>query len=255
MNSSCRNRGERMQSPLRAKKLTDLLIDEITVLIESDSLQPGDRIPTEQELMRIFKVSRTSVREALSVLRQEGVVDIIQGKGTFLKKHYTALPKIDDPDPSSNALACFMEARKIIESNIARLAAERASAQDIELMAAAVRLLEDDGADNFPEKVIQADLDFHYSLARSTGNPVLLHLLQEVDSHLQRGRSTTITFPRGRKKALEGHRRVLMAIREGNPDEASFQMARHIEEIEQAQKSIMMLQYRPQLKETGSPVS
>ncbi len=244
-----------MQSPLRARKLTELLIDEIKVLIESDSLRPGDRIPTEQELMRIFKVSRTSVREALSVLRQEGIVDIIQGKGTFLKKHYTALPKVDDPDPSSNALAHFMEARKILESNIARLAAERASAEDVDSMASTVSILEDDESDNFPEKVIQADLEFHYSLARSTGNPVLLHLLQEVDSHLQRGRSTTITFPRGRKKALEGHRRVLQAIQAGNPDEASLQMARHIQEIEQAQKSILMLQTHPQPKSGVFPVS
>jgi GntR family transcriptional repressor for pyruvate dehydrogenase complex len=122
-------------------------------------------------------------------------------------------------------------------------------------MASTVSILEDDESDNFPEKVIQADLEFHYSLARSTGNPVLLHLLQEVDSHLQRGRSTTITFPRGRKKALEGHRRVLQAIQAGNPDEASLQMARHIQEIEQAQKSILMLQTHPQPKSGVFPVS
>jgi len=232
-----------MQMPLRAKKLTDLLIHEIKVLIEADSLQPGDKIPTEQELMRIFKVSRTCVREALSVLRQEGIVDIIQGKGTFLKKHYTPLPNIDDP--TSSGLGHFMETRKIIESNLARLSAQRASNADVEAMEDALKTLEAEGVDAFPEKVIQSDLEFHYRLARSTGNPVLLHLLQEVDSHLQAGRSTTITFPQGRKKALEGHRRVLEAIRKRDPDEAALQMTRHIEEIEKAQRFIAVLQASP----------
>ena len=237
-----------MPMPLRAKKLTELLIDEIKVLIEADSLQPGDKIPTEQELMRIFKVSRTCVREALSVLRQEGIVDIIQGKGTFLKKHYIPLPNIDDP--TSSGLAHFMESRKIIESSLARLAAKRASKTDLEALEDSLRTLEADGIDAFPEKVIQADLDFHYLLARSTGNPVLLHLLQEVDSHLQTGRSTTITFPQGRKKALEGHRRVLEALRKKDPDEAALQMTRHIEEIEKAQRFIAVLQTSPDKKRT-----
>lgn len=238
-----------MPSPLRAKKLTELLIDEIKVLIEADSLRPGDKIPTEQELMRIFKVSRTCVREALSVLRQEGVVEIIQGKGTFLKKHYTPLP--DMADPSSSALAHFMEARKVLESSLARLAAERASDEDLERMESVLSVLESGEAEADPDRVVQSDLDFHYSLAKSTGNPVLLHLLQEVDSHLQKGRSTTITFPQGRKKALEGHKRVLHALRKRSPDDAALQMARHIDEIEKAQRFIMALQDGPPKDETG----
>jgi GntR family transcriptional repressor for pyruvate dehydrogenase complex len=235
--------GLSMPSPLRAKKLTELLIDEIKVLIEADSLQPGDKIPTEQELMRIFKVSRTCVREALSVLRQEGVVEIIQGKGTFLKKHYTPLP--DMADPSSSALAQFMEARKVLESSLARLAAERASDEELDRMESVLSLLEGTDADLAPDRVVQSDLDFHYSLAKAAGNPVLLHLLQEVDSHLQTGRSTTITFPQGRKKALEGHKRVLQALQRRSPDDAALQMARHIDEIEKAQRFIMALQDGP----------
>jgi len=238
-----------MPSPLRAKKLTELLIDEIKVLIEADSLQPGDKIPTEQELMKIFKVSRTCVREALSVLRQEGIVEIIQGKGTFLKKNYTPLPDISDP--SSRGLAHFIEARKILESSMARLAAERASDEDLDRMESVLSALEDGDAEPEPDRVIQSDLDFHYHLARATGNPVLLHLLQEVDSHLQAGRSTTITFPQGRKKALEGHKRVLQALRRRSPDDAALQMARHIDEIEKAQRFIMALQDGPAINEGG----
>ncbi len=229
-----------MHPPLRAKRLTELLIDEIRVLIEADSLKPGDRMPTEQELMRIFKVSRTSVREALSVLRQEGVVDIIQGKGTFLKKHYTPLP--DVADPSSNGLLHFAEARKILETTLARLAAERACGEDFEGMEAAVARLEKADVESDPDGVIQADLEFHYALAKGAGNPVLLHFLQEVDSRLQKGRSTTILFPQGKKKAIEGHRRVLDALKLRSPDEAGRQMARHIGEIEKAQRSILALQ-------------
>ena len=229
-----------MASPLRAKRLTELLIDEIRVLIEADSLQPGDKIPTEQELMKIFKVSRTSVREALSVLRQEGVVEIVQGKGTFLKKHYTPMPDI--ADPASRGLAHFVEARKILESSLARLAAERATEDDLDKMESTMAVLEAKDGEPDVDAVINADLDFHYALARSTGNPVLLRLLQEVDSHLQKGRSTTIAFPQGRIKAFEGHKRVLEALRGRAPDEAALQMARHIEEIGKAQRFIAALQ-------------
>lgn len=229
-----------MDSPLRPKRVTELLIDEIKVLIEADSLKPGDKMPTEQELMRIFKVSRTSVREALSVLRQEGLVDIMQGKGTFLKKHYTPLPDVSDP--SSRGLYHFAEARRILETTLARLAAERASGEDFEKMEAAVARLEKADVEADPAGVIQADLEFHYALAKSVGNPVLLHFLQEVDSRLQKGRSTTILFPQGKKKAIEGHRRVLDALKLRAPDEAALQMGRHIGEIEKAQQSILALQ-------------
>lgn len=233
-------RGDGMTFPLRTKKLREIIIDEIKVLIESDQLKPGDKIPTEQELMRIFKVSRTSVREALSVLRQEGLVDIVQGRGTFLKKHYAPLPDINDP--SSKGLASFMEARKILECNIAALAAERMSEEDLNFISEAVdRLARVDKNDDH-EQTFQADLDFHYLLAQATGNQVLLHLLQEVDSPLHKGRATTISFPQGRKKALEGHRRVLDAIRKRSPTEAFEQMAKHIDEIGKAQKYIVVLQ-------------
>ena len=226
-----------MHPTLRAKRLTELLIDEIKVLIEADSLQPGDRMPTEQELMRIFKVSRTSVREALSVLRQEGVVDIIQGKGTFLKKHYTPLP-----GPSPRGLMHFVEARKVLETTLAGLAAERASDEDFASMERAITKLEEADVETDPDEVVQADLEFHYALAGSADNPVLLHFLQEVDSRLQKGRSTTILFPQGKKKAIEGHRRVLDALKLRAPDEAARQMGRHIGEIEKAQQSILALQ-------------
>lgn len=232
--------GVYVPSPLKAKKLTELLIEEIKVLIEADSLKPGDKIPTEQELMRIFKVSRSSVREAISVLRQEGIVDVIQGKGTFLKNNYTPLPDIDDP--SFQGLSHFMEARKILESHLARLAAERASEEDLDKMELAVMALENKEAGLSPENVVQADLEFHYALAKSAGNPVLLHLLQEIDSHLQKGRSTTIVFPQGWKRAIEGHKRVLCALRKRSPEEAALQMVKHIEEIEKAQKLITALQ-------------
>ena len=232
-----------MATPLRAKKLTELLIDEIKVLIEADQLQPGERIPTEQQLMAIFKVSRTCVRDALSVLRQEGLVDIIQGKGTFLKTRYTPLPDVNDP--SSQGWGTFMEARNILECSLARLAAERASPEEIEAMSMTVALLEEEEKSSFSDKVIEADLDFHYALARASGNPVLLHLLQQVDSHLQKGRSTTISFPQGRKKAHEGHKKILEEIRAKNPEGAALQMGRHIEEIEKAQKKINVLQNLP----------
>ena len=166
-----------MSFPLRAKKLTEIIIDEIKVLIESDQLKPGDKIPTEQELIRIFKVSRTSIREALSVLKQEGLIDIIQGRGTFLKKHYAPLPDINDP--SIDGMASFMEARKILECNICSLAAKRASGEDFDIMSKAVERLEVDCCDGDHDQTLQADLDFHYSLARAARNQVLLHLLQE----------------------------------------------------------------------------
>ncbi|GAB1428021.1 hypothetical protein MASR2M17_14490 [Aminivibrio sp.] len=86
-----------------------------------------------------------------------------------------------------------MEARKILECSLARLAAERALPEDIDEMSAAVKILEDEGQGTQSEKVIEADLDFHYALASASAN----HSSQPsaaVDFHLQKGRSTTIGF-------------------------------------------------------------
>lgn len=224
----------------KKKKMSELVIEQLKVMVEAEGIDPGDRFPTEQELVKIFGVSRTSVREALSILNQAGYLEIVQGKGIFLKHYFSDTPFDLQMTKTSNEdhLSHLIEARKAVECELAFLATKRATDEDISLMESALEKIR---GENTTDLVFQYDMDFHYNMAKAARNPVLFKILMQIDKSLKTGRKTTLKFPQGRKKAFEGHKRVLNAIKDQDPDLARKEMLYHINQIEQAQKNIIAL--------------
>jgi len=158
-----------------------LVMREILNSIETGHLKPGDKLPTERELTKMFGVARSTIREATSALTLMGYLEVAQGRGTFLKKDLKLGKPSDfglrDIQAAANIID-MVEVREVLECNTARLAAERADAEDIHRIRHAVAQMKATADDL--ERFIQHDFEFHISLARATGNRMILEMMKQI---------------------------------------------------------------------------
>lgn len=161
-----------------SRNLTEELVARLGAEITSGNLSPHDRLPTEQELIAAFGVSRTVVREAISALRAEGLVESRQGAGVFVAGDMRRRPFRIDPEglQSIQGVVDILELRMSVEIEAAGLAAERRSPADL---AAIDKCLE-----SFRQAIeqggsgVDADFRFHWSICEATGNTYFPQLLE-----------------------------------------------------------------------------
>jgi GntR family transcriptional repressor for pyruvate dehydrogenase complex len=220
--------------PLRqaADRLSDRLALRLSALIESGSLAPGDRLPTEQQLASTHGVSRTVVREAVHQLKSKSLVASRQGSGV-----YVALPSQNQSlafDPSVlesvQAVVHVVEVRRVLEGEIAALAAERATRTQV---AALRRALKDidiavaEGRDGVAE-----DLVFHRTIGEATGNPQFSLLLGFLEQYLREAMRITRGNEARRQDFMEEvqleHRAIVDAIAARDPAAAREHALQHL---------------------------
>ena len=158
----------------RAQALTQRLAAEIL----SGRLQPGARLPTEQELSLATGVSRTVVREAVAALRADGLVMTRQGLGAFVPEDVQRRPFRIDPDEvkSGKDVLQILELRMGLEIEASGLAAERRTSHDLILIEAALRSIE--AEIEFGGNAVDADFRFHLAIFRSAHNRYFPQLLE-----------------------------------------------------------------------------
>ncbi len=210
--------------------LTAELVRRLAAEIRAGRLGPGDRLPTEQALMRQAGVSRTVVREAVSALRAEGLVVTRQGVGAFVADPATRGQVRIDPEElrSVNDVLQVMELRIAIECEAAGLAANRrdpAALSRIVAAAAAFAAAVEGGGD----AVVQ-DLDFHRAIVAATGNAFFPRFLEFLGTVLIPRQ--TIGQPRKEADYLlrvrEEHALIAAAVTAGQPAAARKAMRRHL---------------------------
>ena len=111
-----------------------MIVEQILKRLNTGELKPGDKLPPERELTKMFGVGRSSIREAIRALVVMGYLEVLQGKGTFIKANLPAvgLAALDMGHVLEAAtLFDLMEAREILESKVVELASERADKKDI----------------------------------------------------------------------------------------------------------------------------
>lgn len=154
-------------------------------------LKPGDRLPSERELVDEFGVSRSVIREALNTLSTRGLVDVRHGSGTYVlipdPSHITEpLDRYLKLAGSADRFENLLEARYALEVQIAGLAARRATEEDIETLCENLektsRLAHAENIDEIHDEFMQGDLEFHITLAEITGNDLLVVLLQSINT-------------------------------------------------------------------------
>ena len=220
-------------------RLRDRAADQLLDMVVSGGLSPGERLPPERELVGFLGVSRTVVREALNLLEARGLISIEHGRGAVVSGDSThavrdTLGLLLRVRPK--ALWELLEIRKILEVEISGLAAERAGEGDVREMRGQLSRMET--LIEAPEGYVDADVEFHALLARSTRNEVLLTMLDPVVELLRASREVSASRPGSARRALREHEEILRRVEIGDAEGARQRMRVHLmntaEDIEAA---------------------
>lgn len=226
---------------LQRDNLYKQVADRIEELIVSESLHPGDKLPGERELAERMGVSRTVVREAIRVLSVRGLVKTKSGCGTYVRE----LNASDVSAPmalffklkqSKTLLRDVYEVRRLIEIEAAGLAAERATADDLDTIRETIDALSDAGQD--AEQFVQLDLDFHLALAAATHNDLLAMLLYPITNLWLEVIRISYQVPNAVQDAVFYHRSILEQLVAHNADGARQAMLAHIQHSQEMVESV-----------------
>jgi GntR family transcriptional repressor for pyruvate dehydrogenase complex len=223
--------------PIERRKVYELIADQLLAEIGERRLQPGDVIPPERELTRLFRAGRSSVREALRMLESRGVI-VPAGGGAFAVAGYA--------NPLNSSLQLLLtldqatmhdiyELRRILECEAAALAAARRSAAHLALMDEAIdemaRGLEASGSER-AELYIDGDLRFHLAIAAATQNGLVLHSMRALRDVLRRALTSIFAIPESPESSNEQHREIREAIAAREPERAREAMQNHLVRVE-----------------------
>ncbi len=221
-----------MEDRIVRRKLSDEVLDRLLSMMERRELTPGDPLPSERDLSERFGVGRPAVRQALQTLAQLGLVQIQQGERTRLLPP-AASPVFEQFDRNVRHLLKaspemrehFRDARLVFEGGVVRLAAERASAEDLRAIELA---LEEQRAADGPARFIQADISFHRTLAAATHNPVLAATAESLLAWIFEFFPRLLRAPGTEQLTLTEHAAIVERLRKRDADGAAAAMTRHL---------------------------
>ncbi|CAG2152203.1 HTH-type transcriptional regulator LutR [Cupriavidus yeoncheonensis] len=217
----------------RGRTLAEEVVSGLTERISQGQLKPGDKLPTESEVMASFGVSRTVVREALSRLQASGLVETRHGIGTFVLARPAETPSPFRIDPATMGTAmdvlAMLEFRVSLEAEAAGLAATRRSDEQLATMRRALDAMKrgaTEGSDS-----VGADFEFHLSIARATGNRYFTDIMGHLGTMLI-PRSRLQVNSQERAQYLERvhieHENIYDAIERHDPEGAKAAMRMHL---------------------------
>ena len=220
--------------------LYEVIVNEIEQLVVSGQLKAGDPLPPERELGLRFGVSRTAVREAIKVLSQKQLVTVRRGRGAIV-----AHPSPQTVSASLGLLlkvrraspAQLTEVRRSIEPEMAALAAEKATPEQIrELEALAIAYRDSVGN---PSKAVPLDLAFHKCVSESAHNEVASAIIDSVEQLFLQSMIHHSRVEGAMEKSALSHHQVYSAISERDPEAARHYMRRHLDNVWRYQQSLL----------------
>ncbi len=219
------------QYHLNRRRLYQQMADEIEKKILDGVLIAGEKLPSENELAEKYDVSRNVVREALKCLKEHGLVRIQTGKGTYVSQVTTkpisqALGRLFLANSDKYSVSHFYEVRCMLEPACSKLAAERATQDDIDRITATITKMEINQNDNVGWS--NADLDFHLTIAISAHNPLVLSIMEPLTDSFRKVISVGHEDPLGSHYGLEAHHQILKAIIKRDPNSAERHMLEHL---------------------------
>jgi DNA-binding FadR family transcriptional regulator len=215
---------------IQSSKLSDQISRQLLQTIVTGHYRPGDLLPPERELAAMFKVSRVAVREALGSLVAKGILSVRQGRGTTVNP--TDTWNTLDPDVlmilhGHEVLDEVMEMRRIFEPEVAALAAQNITPEQLENLRSKSVLPDSDTI----EQHVERDTAFHILIAQATQNLVLVIVLTSISELLRECRRRTFVVPGELARAREWHRCIFEAIERRDPEAARQAMAQHMDQV------------------------
>lgn len=212
-----------------AGTLRDRTADHLSELIIAGEWAPGQYLPSEGELIQRLGVSRTAYREALCRLEAQGLVEVRHGVGTRVAER--SGQAVADSlamllRRSHSATADLLEARHILETEAAALAAQRATPADVAALDEALDAMRRPTAS--PGEYIAGDLKFHLALAQASHNVVLVALAESLRSALHESIEATFEVDGRTERRLKDHERIMVAVRAGDAAGARSAVVVHL---------------------------
>jgi len=219
-------------TPLESGSRGEAVREQLLAAITRGEFRPGDKLPSENELVAQFGVSRVSVREALRALQALGIIEIHHGRGSFV----TRGPGKQYLEPFSSWLQVHRD--EIIDLTKVRgaldelAAAEAAASGDVAAVAEVADLHERFAAavGGAPaiEELVRLDVAFHNAIAVASGSSLLPGLLKELNTLFTDSRRAAFALPGRAERSAEEHGRIVAAIQTGDPDAARRAAAEHL---------------------------
>ncbi len=218
--------------PIKRTRVPEEIANRIRSLILDGTFKLEQALPSERELAMRLEVSRSSVRDGIRRLEVLGLLESRHGQGTFpqeLSVDNMVMPLASALTVNRARQDDLMDVRRIFEPAVARVAAQRVTAAEIEELD---RLLADQRRKvRSGEPTIGEDTAFHAALARATHNPVVVRLMETLNDLMVEARTRTLQ-QRGRPlRSLRGHEAIVEALRRGDAHGAAQAMSEHIDQI------------------------
>lgn len=224
--------------PVATTRLSEEAVEQIKALIDKGVVKPGDKLPSERDLVNRLRIGRTSVREALRILETLQFIEIKPGIGAFIKDRST---QQDLRSHFSKWLAehqqeklDLLEVREALEPKAAGLAAKRISEEMVDKIFQTIEKMEYGARSQNIEAAVEADIEFHDFISQASQNAFLINLNDSINYALLEGRHAAFQDPNRILRSCEEHRRVAEAIRQRDPQAATKAMLDHIYNAKEA---------------------
>jgi GntR family transcriptional regulator, transcriptional repressor for pyruvate dehydrogenase complex len=233
--------------PLKKTDVTQLVVDRLRDLLEQGVLRPGSKLPTETEMSKLLAISRPSLRQAYKALSMLGILRAVPGDGTYISESTSkilSMPLTFLMLMRRISLDDIFEFRMMLEANLARLAASRASEAEVQAMTSQIEHMAASLEDHKKDQYLASEYEFHNCIARAAHNNLLLEIISIVSGLLWETRKALVNLVPDRRRDLAEHKAILAAISGRNAEEAAVAMRHHLgSALELAQRKAV---FRPE---------
>ncbi len=219
--------------PVRTRKTFEEVIEQITDAIRAGDLPVGSALPSERAIAIQMEISRPTLREAVKVLADLGVLRVVAGSGGGIFVHSDVVPPALLSKRSElriGEVAGVLEARRLLEPRVAQLAAHYGREEDFEALRQVLELEKE--ATNERDRFTQLDLRFHMAIARATHNKTIAELVKMLLHNLEIARDMAMRGPHEPEWTIDIHERTLRAILGGDPENIETVMGEHLSLLE-----------------------
>src|ERR671935_1776674 len=231
---------ERQFEPVATRRTFEEAVEQIAEKVKSGEISVGDRLPSERELAGQMRISRPTLREAVKLLSEAGVLEVRRGQagGIFVASELVPRELLrTTTEIRVGEVAGVLEARRLLEPRVAQLAAVHAGEEDFAAMQATIeRQRELAAAGDFlkhEDLFLQLDLKFHLAMARASRNTTVVQLMRHLFKRLEIARDMAVHAPLVPDWVIDIHERTLAAIRAADFEQIDEVMDEHLAQLEQ----------------------
>jgi len=214
----------------RSPRVYQVVVAELRERIRRGEWLPGERLPSIGALARVLTVSTGSVREALRALESAGLVRIEHGRGVFISgERADSALATHFADDGRGLFVALAEARRLLEPELAALAAERGTTAELDEIARLAQRTEREASEG--STFVEADIMFHRQIAVAAHNPVLQHMIESFSELLRQSRRRVVMEPGLTTRTVRYHLLLAETICKRNAAQARLLMLAHMNDM------------------------